>query len=389
LQSISSKKNHLYNQNFLSYEEEVLLRAVIFGLNEDEINKLGGINRFWDLIKQYKLFGYIYFALKKSSSNPFPPEIFKELNNIYLTIVRLTLMHKKNTLAILRCFNEADIPAIVLKSPFLGERIYGGQQIRLPGADVDILIKRQDYIKTETMLQKLGYTVKWPSSLLNKGIFGAWHCLSPGKLNIDLHVQAIGKVYADFQDSDYWERLIQSSEEGVKVSIFSNEVNFIYLCLLVCREESVKFKRLHYLIDFYYFLENCKKDIDYEYLAKLINKNNFNIYALICLDLVREVFGQLSELNKDFLSNICIGNLRKNLVRHALLNLWENPAKTRPIQHFFLYMLAYSNGTVGGFIRKGYLHLRFSYQLYLDEHKLSGSISNLFRYFLFQLIEIW
>ena len=145
-------------------------------------------------------------------------------------------------------------------------------------------------------------------------------------------------------------------------------------------------------IYFYYFIistscypiiKNCKDEIDYQYLARLIDRNSFNAYVLICLDFIEEEFGQFPEIDRVFLSNIRMGVLRKKAVRNALLNLWSGHEK-KIYGHINLYrIMAFSNGTIDGFMKRSYFYLRSRYLSYLDAHRLKISGINFFKYLIY------
>ena len=58
---------------------------------------------------------------------------------------------------LLRAFAEAGIPLLPLKGPFLAQRIYGSESLRM-SRDLDLLVRKQDIPGAEALMLSLGFS---------------------------------------------------------------------------------------------------------------------------------------------------------------------------------------------------------------------------------------
>ncbi len=98
---------------------------------------------------------FLYYALVKIGWN-FPAEL-KERFERWTLIKDVWLAHSRSALdEILRALYSASIPAVVLKGPVLGERIYPNPSIR-SSADLDVLVAPANLARATAVLGEIGY----------------------------------------------------------------------------------------------------------------------------------------------------------------------------------------------------------------------------------------
>jgi hypothetical protein len=96
------------------------------------------------------------FAVSEKSN------MFKNIKTEHLASAVLNLRYQEELLLILNLFRQKLVDVVVLKGPFLAERLYQDIAARGIGADLDLLIKENDRFKAKNILEDIGYQF-WPS----------------------------------------------------------------------------------------------------------------------------------------------------------------------------------------------------------------------------------
>jgi Uncharacterised nucleotidyltransferase len=115
-------------------------------------------------------------------------------------------------LGAVRLLAEEGIPALPLKGPLLGRRVYGDPGLRAQSSDVDVLVRRADLEKAMPALAQLGYScpdhIAWEDGLplLHYTLVPAQASYPPLELHWRTHWQ--GQAFAD-------ELVEQSTEDPV------------------------------------------------------------------------------------------------------------------------------------------------------------------------------
>ncbi len=161
-----------------SKEDELIFLFVSFcsNLNNEESKKNQVENLLksslnWDYIfkklKKNGLSFLIYYHLNRLKFNGYiPSSILEQMERGYYANCARNAVICEEVKKVLKAFNEENIKAIVLKGVFLAENIYKNIALR-PMADVDILVKEEDVLRANEVLNSLDY----PSALNYKNFF--------------------------------------------------------------------------------------------------------------------------------------------------------------------------------------------------------------------------
>jgi len=98
----------------------------------------------------------LYWTLKHHGSEAVPKTIFDQLQNYFLNNARFNLTLTGELLRILNLFDHDGIPAIPFKGPILAHSGYGNIALR-EFVDLDLLIRKKDFLKVKEMLLAEGY----------------------------------------------------------------------------------------------------------------------------------------------------------------------------------------------------------------------------------------
>jgi hypothetical protein len=139
---------------------------------------------------------------------------------------------------LLRAFASSGIPLLPLKGPFLAQRIYGGESLRL-SRDLDLLVRKQDLPAAEALMHSLGFS---PT-----GISDDYH--RPwlrGTTGVELHFDVENPLAFDFGTAEAWRNAKLSSFAGEPAWMFAEQDEILFLALHGVRH---RFERLSHVLD--------------------------------------------------------------------------------------------------------------------------------------------
>lgn len=327
------------------------------------------------ILKNHRCYPLLYSRLQNFENQTSVLAIPDDLKFEYIRNLRGQLFQKKSALRLIDYFNRENIPLVILKSPFLSERIYGDEGARNFGCDVDILVREDDFKAVEKIFLDLGYIVReyknpWPRDRVHE-----IHNDSSDKPNIDLHFRPMySEAFPDLNIELYWQSCYFKDIEGVKVRFFSNEILFVYLCMLIFKETR-RNKRFQYVVDLFFFIKKYKNDFNYSYLANIINNSKLNGYILMALDAIRDGFGNSFYLNVRFINDIRIPAFRINLLSWGVRKWWASFENPKPlIQGYVIAVIALSKGYLSQIIYKIYFLYKLNYSFFLKKNKKRHSV---------------
>lgn len=365
-----------------------LIGIIFSDFKSDAIKKNDG-NIFFRALKEYGLAPFAYTRFMHLETKQIPEDFCQRLKSEYLHNFGLHEFQKKKALELIRMFNKAGVSCIILKSPFLNDRIYD-DVVRIAGSDIDILIKHENFNKVNEILESLGYKTedeytppryKFDYQLL-------YDNPQNGAFSVDIHFKACGGALTpDLPVSVYWEGSKRTKIEETSVLAFSDEDLFVYLCILAYIENDLD-KRSRYLLDLFYFLRKYENTLDYIYLSRIINKYKLNFYVLICIRFLKDIFGSRVNINTRFQQDIKIFPPRLKIVEYALKSCLQKGEKKSnnlccEIWYKYLYRTAYSGGCFLGVLRQMYLIYKFSYLMFKYNNGLHGGITTFFKHILY------
>lgn len=368
----------------LTEDERLFLKLLEDGLGIAQIEAFGS-KHFWEFAKEYRLTPFIYTLLIKEKAQQLPLSIKEYLKEQYILNLRKQLLHVQDILKIAKAFNQEKVPLLLLKGPFLAKRIYADEGARRVGCDLDILIRFKDFKKAHQLFEDLGYVRLPPANgWASSDFYKQFIYLSlENKSTVDLHFKFLGGVFTpDFTDlTPYWKDCLWETRGGVSLSFFSNEILFLYLCLLLCKE-TIPQQRLQYILDLYYFLERYKEKLDYAYLAQIINESKLNGYILFSLNFLEQVLKPLS-LPKAFLKQIEMARFRKEILLGAIERYWATEKVCFRLKKYGLQIITFSRGYLRGVLSQIHLLYKVSYLYFLEENNLKHSWLSMVSHFFF------
>jgi hypothetical protein len=136
-------------------------RAILNKEDSDFIGNLLKEKLDWSYIlersKREAVSPFIYYHLNNAHYNDaVPRSIWEEFKAIYYNNSLRNTILCEEAKRILIIFNEENIKAIILKGIFLAQNIYKNIALR-PMSDIDLLIKKEDLARANTILTSLGY----------------------------------------------------------------------------------------------------------------------------------------------------------------------------------------------------------------------------------------
>ncbi len=164
-----------------------------------------------------------------------PEHISAELQEFTQQNLRKNLRLTGELIVLLRQLSEKSINAIAFKGPTLAALAYGNLGLREFG-DLDLLIAKTDFMKTQDLLITQGYQ---PEILLNESqaaafvescnVMAFWH--SQKEVSIELHWELSPKYLPFSPDLEKLrQRMVASYPGGQKVMTLSPEDLLVYLC---------------------------------------------------------------------------------------------------------------------------------------------------------------
>jgi len=371
----------------LTKQEKFLLRTLTGPFNQETIDCLD-LKLFYKLINNYKLSPLLYSRLSENGFTGLPPDILKELKKNYLLNLQIYLIQKKETLRIIQIFNKERIPVIVFKGSLLGEKIYGKEGVRNASSDIDLLIKYQDLPITEKLLNNAGYEVKRHNHKSLDYYDPEISCRnSSGGFMIDLHWNCVQTQEVDLPVTLYWENCVCIDIEGVKVNFLSDEILFIYLSMVLCREITDNIALPRRLLDFHYFMLRYKDSLNYEYLKGIISDYNLKLCILFCFSIANEGFGENYNMEKIFLDSPIISNL-KSRVFNRMINSDLIPKKSYFLKRKMILTYVFSKGSILGMLRFLWRNYKYNCFKFFERQDIGFSPGSLVRHFLLQLKKV-
>lgn len=254
-----------------------------------------------------------------------PEGIMERLKSCYYTIAaRNTLLYEKLN-NILTSFNQARIEVIILKGMVLAETIYSDIALR-PMYDIDILIRKEDFLSVEDRLKDLGYinSVSYPEDFHKDNMMVDVHW---DLMNIT-RVKSRGKSYRIDMDK-VWRNSVFIEIPGQKIRILSPEHCLMDLCLHLTLHHGLN--GLIWFVDIARLIKHYKNEIDWN---KFIEDSlRYKIYKPLYYTFyyVKNILGQeipLFVLDK-------LKPKRQNLLEKKIFNLILSGASLENIRFFF------------------------------------------------------
>jgi|GEM_PF-1130686 len=220
---------------------------------------------FCSLATKSKLVVLISGALDKLKPLMDIPEfVFKRLLEAQVYILPRVISQKKELSSILEAFSENSLPVVCLKGPVLSRRIYGDDSARGISADIDLLIKEEDKLKAQAVLETLGY-ICLPDIEIKEW---SWQFIfsKPGATTIDLHWDITMTMRSRTRIEGLWGNIAPAGSDGLRHYEFNDETLLLYLCAHLASSDACR--NLKYICDLNEFIDKRGAFLDWD---KLVN----------------------------------------------------------------------------------------------------------------------
>jgi len=117
-------------------------------------------HKFIVLLSPHGISPYFYKCISILSKESLPPEeIVSAFKGIYLESVARSLRAEKQVATIKKIFSDNNIRLLILKGAGMSKTLYKEPGLR-PSVDIDLLVRKNDFLKADGILKNLGYDKK-------------------------------------------------------------------------------------------------------------------------------------------------------------------------------------------------------------------------------------
>ncbi|MCC5634370.1 nucleotidyltransferase family protein [Nostoc sp. CHAB 5844] len=156
-------ENKYFQQNPLTPETELLICCSRTCMDEKSAIKIKTLlqekinwQHLIEMASYHKCLPLLFLNFNKIGSQAIPTNIFSSLQKYYYFNTQHSLLLASKLINILNIFAENEIPVIPFKGPILAATAYGDISRRSFG-DLDLLVHREDFIKTKQILMDKGF----------------------------------------------------------------------------------------------------------------------------------------------------------------------------------------------------------------------------------------
>jgi hypothetical protein len=326
----------------LRHEDELMLCCARTKIN-DEIEKkiisLASMDLDWEYLinmaSRHRLKPLLYVNLNSICPEYVPEDVLGNLKSYYLANVQKNLMLTGELVKVMNLLEENDIKCVPYKGPVLALTAYGSLSLR-DFDDLDILISRDNAIKTKKILLKNGYEHKFTIN--------------------DSHEELYVKTQREYQFYNKENKMLLEIQWKFTTSHFSsprdleylfdfnslkkqknNNINFYGLCvediiLILCiHNASHRWMRLAWLCDIAEVIN--VQEVDWNKL--LLKASNYNIERVLLINLLlsneildlelpNQILDKLSDKNvinisKKVISSFFDKNEKKSILNQTIL----------------------------------------------------------------------
>ncbi|MFB3814491.1 MAG: nucleotidyltransferase family protein [Terriglobales bacterium] len=217
----------------------------------------------------------LYSALLHiDAANHVPTQVMQRLRDLYCGNAKRNQRLFRTIADIFNALADAGVSAIALKDLQLAWQVYPDLALR-PIGDLDVLIRREDYCKTATCLNAMGfdplpardipYTLKYAwAHHFRRNADNVWVDL---QWNIQqLEWDSYGDGNFDFQIDRVWRNARQMSVHGCPIHVPKPEDMLFHLCMHL---EGHRYSELVLFSDIAELLSHYEESLDWDYLVSI------------------------------------------------------------------------------------------------------------------------
>ena len=233
----------------------------------------------WDflqrLARHHRLEPLLYYGLSRSHFTGIPSMVREQWEVRRRHAVARVLYHQEALGAIASAFEDRRISFILLKGEALSKALYPQGGLR-PYADIDLLIRPEAYEAAKSVLIKLGFQLRHPTTEAERRrLFGEieFDKEGPISLTVDLHwdtLMASWEPQSLFNEQETWASVDQIRLGNRSLPVLSGEALLLYLCVHFAFHHV--FDGLILLCDLFLVLRRDAERIDWDRLVAMANR---------------------------------------------------------------------------------------------------------------------
>lgn len=290
----------------------------------------------WDMVYKrsagWSVVPMLYTILKKKSvfseTAKIPEHILQKIQlKYFMSHVAYDTLCRSLT-EILEVFHKAGIKVILLKGIYLAQFVYRDAGVR-PMSDIDIMVKKDDLQKAESLLLHLGYSNEKEGEEIT-----TWHHLPAffhpkTKVKLELH-WAIQHLFWRYRiDLDgIWERAHVIPMHGIDRYVFSLEDLLLHISLHATYHHKLRDMGLIPYCDMATIIGHHKHEIDWDKLQARAHEWGMAKYLHLSLCLAGDIIG--ASVPDHIVSAFRTAPLNKNVISDAWKRVLSVPAQNIP-----------------------------------------------------------
>ena len=243
-------KNNFNYPNLYRPETQLLLccsRTCIDAATAEKIQKLSEQELDWNYLiriaARNEIIPLLYQSLKLTCPKAVPENILNQLQKCYQNNASKNMFLTQELLKLLDLFVAHNISALPFKGPVLGQFAYGNLVLRNI-SDLDILVKKQDFLRAKELLIRHGYQHKYFGGH-EAAYVQAQLIRDDGLVGVDLHYGITPSDFLFSLDTEpFWQHFTSVSLAGKNVIRLSLIDALLVACVQPIKENWRSFKRI-------------------------------------------------------------------------------------------------------------------------------------------------
>jgi len=287
-------------KNRLSPEEELIFLCSRTNINNSVIQKIEKIiacplkwSKIIKIAIQQEVPTFLYYNLTRLNlSINIPDDVSLKLKQYYYLNLEKNIKFEKEVLKLLGLANNKGISAVALKGLSLLQCVYKNPALRIM-ADVDILVKIEDFEKMASLLKQLDLKENI-NHRKNKENRDYRHMAIFSKklsanlfLIIEIHGILVHARPYEIHLSCLWERAYETNSHGQKILSLSNED--IFISLILHMRSHLRRLKLKFIIDIAELINYYKNTLDWTYIIRMAEINHIKNSVFLFLYLAEEL----------------------------------------------------------------------------------------------------
>jgi hypothetical protein len=205
---------------------------------------------------------------------------------------------------IISILDKHTIEAIVMRGNEIAREIYGNPNCRA-SSDIDILIRRSDVLRADSILSEAGYKKDFqePVGYSLARIHHAAYFHPTSGICVELHWNFGVPGFFNLTSAEIWEEVLKRDPEGWKLS------PEMVMIMLLIHHHSHSFRELRILLDIVWALHRYKDEIDWVHFTDRLEKIGLIRATQITLDQMQRLWEDTMAAVPSFLDlRRCIGS---------------------------------------------------------------------------------